>query len=121
MGTAATLSISQGIRVRNVDFPSLRKRLIAQNVPLPGVYPAKYKKGTKETVAVYEPPTFGERVPQKRNELPERSGIWSTTTLGYQCGEITENPITMHMAGRFNGFRNRQIRFPLMPIFNDSQ
>jgi len=70
-GTAAALSISQGVSVRNVDFPSLRKRLIAQNVPLPGVYPAKYKKGTQESVAVYAPPIFGERVPQRRTELPE--------------------------------------------------
>jgi hypothetical protein len=64
-GTAAALSISQGVRVRNVDFPSLRKRLIAQNVPLPDAYPAKYKKGAKECITVYEPPMFGERVRQK--------------------------------------------------------
>jgi hypothetical protein len=70
-GTAAALSISQGVSVRNVDFPSLRKRLIAQNVPLPGVYPVKYKKGAQESVAVYAPPVFGERVPQKRTILPE--------------------------------------------------
>jgi hypothetical protein len=70
-GTAAALSISQGVSVRNVDFPSLRRKLIAQNVPLPGVYPDKYNKGTKESVAVYAPPIFGERVPQKCTELPE--------------------------------------------------
>jgi hypothetical protein len=64
-GTAAALSIRQGVRVRNVDFPSLRKQLIAQNVPLPGAYPAKYKRVTTESVRVYEPPMFGERVPQK--------------------------------------------------------
>lgn len=69
-GTAAALSISQGVSVRNVDFASLRKRLIAQNVPLPGVYPPKYK-GAQESVAVYAPPMFGERVLQKRTELPE--------------------------------------------------
>ena len=70
-GTAAALSVSQGVSVRNVDFGSLRKRLIAQNVPLPDFYPAKYKKGTQESVAVYTAPVFGERVPQKRTELPE--------------------------------------------------
>jgi hypothetical protein len=70
-GTAAALSVSQRVSVRDVDFPSLRKRLIAQNVPLPGVYPAKYIKSTRESVAVYAPPMFGERVPQKRIELPE--------------------------------------------------
>jgi len=70
-GTAAALSLSQGVSVRNVNYPSLRKRLIAQNVPLPGIYPAKYKKGTQESIAVYAPPVFGERVPQKRTELPE--------------------------------------------------
>jgi hypothetical protein len=64
-GTAAALSIRQGVSVRNVDFASLRKRLIAQNVPLPDVYPAKYKRDIKEKVPVYEPPMFGERVPQK--------------------------------------------------------
>ena len=70
-GAAAALSIGQGVSVRNVDFPSLRRRLIAQNVPLPGVYPDKYNKGTQESVAVYAPPIFGERVPQKCTELPE--------------------------------------------------
>ena len=40
-GTAAALSIDQGVSVRNVDFSSLRKRLIAQNVPLQGAYTAK--------------------------------------------------------------------------------
>ena len=49
-GTAAALSLRQGVSVRNVDFHSLRKQLIAQNVPLPDAYPAKYKKGTKESV-----------------------------------------------------------------------
>ena len=68
---AAALSIGQGVSVRNVDFASLRRQLIAQNVPLPGVYPDKYKKGTQESVSVYTPPIFGERVPQKRTELPE--------------------------------------------------
>jgi hypothetical protein len=64
-GTAAAISISQGVSVRNVDFHSLRRRLIAQNVPLPGAYPAKYKKNPKETVAVYEIPAFRERIPER--------------------------------------------------------
>ena len=64
-GTAAAVSLSQGVSVRNVDFLALRKKLIAQNVPLPDAYPAKYKKGTKESVAVYESPIFNERIPPK--------------------------------------------------------
>jgi hypothetical protein len=64
-GTAAALSISQGVSVRNVDFASLRERLIAQNVPLPGVYRAKYKRASKKPVAVYETPVFRERVPKE--------------------------------------------------------
>ena len=60
---------------RSVDFPILRKQLIAQDAPLPGVYPARYKKAVKDRVAIYEPPAFGERIPQKRNELPAMSGI----------------------------------------------
>jgi hypothetical protein len=61
-GTAAALSINQGVTVRNVDFPSLRKRLIAQNVPLPDAYPAKYAKKPSGHIAVYEAPAFGRRV-----------------------------------------------------------
>jgi hypothetical protein len=60
-GTAAALSVSQGGSVRNVDFPSLRKRLIAQNVPLPDAYPAKYAEKEMGPVAVYEAPLFGAR------------------------------------------------------------
>ena len=62
-GTAAALALSQGVSVRNVDFPSLRKRLTAQNVPLPDAYPAKYAKKANKPVAVYEAPFFGARVP----------------------------------------------------------
>jgi len=64
-GTAAALAIRQGVSVRNVDFASLRKRLIAQNVPLPDACPEKYRKGARGPAAVYEAPAFGERVPQK--------------------------------------------------------
>jgi hypothetical protein len=64
-GTAAALSIDQGVSVRNVDYPALRKQLIAQNVPLPDAYPVKYKREHRESVAVYQSFVFGERVPQK--------------------------------------------------------
>ena len=40
-GTAAALSLDQGVSVRKVDLQSLHKRLIAQNVPLPGAYPVR--------------------------------------------------------------------------------
>jgi hypothetical protein len=56
-------------------IPCLRKQLIAQDVPMPGVYPARHRKAAKDRVAIYESPAFGERVSQKRNELPEVSGI----------------------------------------------
>jgi len=60
-GTAAALSIDQSVSVRNVDFASLRKQLIAQNVPLPDAYPSRYQKAGTDSVAVYENPTFRER------------------------------------------------------------
>jgi hypothetical protein len=55
-GTAAALSIKQGVTPREVDFGSLRKQLIAQNVPLPGAYPSKYIKKITGPAAVYEGP-----------------------------------------------------------------
>jgi hypothetical protein len=58
--TAAALSIRQKAKARNVDFPSLRKQLIAQNVPLPDAYPAKYAKKGRGLAAVYEAPAFRE-------------------------------------------------------------
>ena len=60
-GTAAALSIKQGVSVRNVDFTSLRTRLIAQNVPLPGAYPDKYRREVAGAVPVYEAAPFGRR------------------------------------------------------------
>jgi hypothetical protein len=60
-GTAAALSIGQGVSVRNADFASLRKRLIAQNVPLPGACPDKYKGIAKNPAVVFENPVFRER------------------------------------------------------------
>ena len=58
-GTAAALSIKQGVTPRKVNFAALRKQLIAQNVPLPGTYPAKYVRKQPEKVSVYEAPNFG--------------------------------------------------------------
>jgi hypothetical protein len=36
--------------------------LIAQNVPLPGVYPDKSKRAAKDPAAIYENPVFRERI-----------------------------------------------------------
>jgi len=63
-GTAAALSLSQGVSVRKVDFPSLRRQLAAQNVPLPDFYPARYTREAKGPVAVYEAPAFGGGIPR---------------------------------------------------------
>ena len=58
-GAAASLSISQGVSVRAVNFSTLRKRLIAQNVPLPSAYPKKYKKeDLPSPIPVYEAPEW---------------------------------------------------------------
>ena len=57
-GTAAALSLSQGVSLRDVDFPSLRNQLIAQNVPLPGAYPDKYERKTKGLIRGVQPPAF---------------------------------------------------------------
>jgi hypothetical protein len=48
-GTAAALSVKAGCTPRQLPFADLRKQLIAQNVPLPGAYPAKYAKKEGET------------------------------------------------------------------------
>jgi hypothetical protein len=53
-GTGAALSIKQGVTPRKVDFASLRKQLIAQNVPLPSAYPSKYARKETGPVVVYE-------------------------------------------------------------------
>jgi hypothetical protein len=58
-GTAAALSVKQGVSPRKVDFTSLRNQLIAQNVPLPGAYPAKYVRKTAGPAQVYEAAPFG--------------------------------------------------------------
>ena len=57
-GTAAALSLDQGVDVRSVDFQSLRRRLLAQNVPLPGNLGKNNKKGQAEAYT-YRTPSFG--------------------------------------------------------------
>jgi hypothetical protein len=58
-GTAAALSVKAGVSPRKLDFSLLRKQLIAQNVPLPGAYPAKYAKKDTGPVSVFEAPAWG--------------------------------------------------------------
>jgi hypothetical protein len=57
-GTAAALSVKAGCAPRQLPFADLRKQLIAQNVPLPGAYPAKYAKKAGESAAVFEAATW---------------------------------------------------------------
>jgi hypothetical protein len=52
-GTAAALSLKQGVSIRDVNFESLRKRLLEQNVPLPNAHvPAQDRPAA--VAAVYE-------------------------------------------------------------------
>ena len=69
-GTAAALSIKQSVTPRKVDFASLRKQLIAQNVPLPDAYPAKYAGKNIGPVPVYEAPVFGGSRPSPGGSPP---------------------------------------------------
>lgn len=57
-GTAAALALKQGVTPRNVNFESLRKQLLAQNVPLPGHLGKNTKKGQAAAFA-YQAPAFG--------------------------------------------------------------
>ena len=57
-GTAAALSLDQGVDVRSVDFGSLRKRLLDQNVPLPGNL-GKNTRKDQAAAFTYKPPKFG--------------------------------------------------------------
>lgn len=57
-GTAAALSIRQGVTPRKVDISALRQQLIAQNVPLPGHYPPKYATKPGGPPPVYRARTF---------------------------------------------------------------
>lgn len=63
-GTASALALNQDVSVRNVNFDTLRKRLIAQNVPLPGSLGKNLKK-SKEIPATYQPPSFGPQAPRR--------------------------------------------------------
>ena len=58
-GTAAALSIKQGVSVRKLNFESLRKQLLAQNVPLPGNMGKNTKKAAGEEM-VFSTPAFGQ-------------------------------------------------------------
>jgi len=60
-GTAAALSVKAGCTPRQLPFADLRKQLIAQNVPLPGAYPAKYVRKDTGPAPVYEVAAFGPR------------------------------------------------------------
>jgi FAD dependent oxidoreductase len=71
-GTAAVLSIKQGVTPRKVNFASLRQQLITQNVPLPGAYPAKYTREKTGPVPVYEAPIFGGPRPSPSDSSPVR-------------------------------------------------
>jgi FAD dependent oxidoreductase len=57
-GTAAALSLQQGVSPRDVNFAALRKQLIAQGVPLPGNAGKNPKKG-KAADYTYSAPLFG--------------------------------------------------------------
>ena len=63
-GTASALSLQQGTTVRDVDFNSLRKRLIAQNVPLPGSL-GKNPHKKSEVPVTYQSQAFGAQAPRK--------------------------------------------------------
>jgi hypothetical protein len=52
-GTAAALSIKQGVNIRKVNFESLRKQLLSQNVPLPGAH-VKAQDRPETVGAIYE-------------------------------------------------------------------
>ena len=65
-GTAASLSLQQGVDVRSVDFQALRKHLLAQNVPLPGNLGKNTRKGQSEAY-VYQAPRFGAPRPAASN------------------------------------------------------
>jgi hypothetical protein len=47
------LSIKQGVNIRKVNFESLRKQLLSQNVPLPGAH-VKAQDRPETVGAIYE-------------------------------------------------------------------
>jgi hypothetical protein len=57
-GTAAALSLDQGVNVRTVNFNALHNRLIAQNVPLPENLGENSKKDQVDAF-IYQAPRFG--------------------------------------------------------------
>jgi hypothetical protein len=72
-GTAAALAVKAGVTPRQLEFNTLRKQLIAQNVPLPGAYPPKYVRPKGGPVPVFE--TLGWGGPRRGpggNPLPVR-------------------------------------------------
>jgi hypothetical protein len=72
-GTAAALAVKAGVPPRQLEFNTLRKQLIAQNVPLPGAYPPKYVRPKGGPVPVFE--TLGWGGPRRGpggNPLPVR-------------------------------------------------
>jgi len=72
-GTAAALSLKQGVTVRNVSFLSLRNQLIAQNVPLPGNMGKNPRKGNVEPFT-FQAPAFGRQPAPGAVTLPP-SGV----------------------------------------------
>ena len=70
-GTAAALAVKAGVTPRQVEYSSLRKQLIAQNVPLPGAYPAKYVRPKLEgPVPVFSTQGWGRARPGAGNPAP---------------------------------------------------
>ena len=63
-GTASALALSQDVSVRNVNFGTLRKKLLAQNVPLPDSLGKNLKK-SKEIPATYQSAAFGAQGPRR--------------------------------------------------------
>ncbi|MBN1190253.1 MAG: FAD-dependent oxidoreductase [Dehalococcoidales bacterium] len=61
-GTAAALSLRQGVSVREVEFNALRGQLLAQDVPLPGNLGKNARKGQAEAFT-FQAPAFAGRPP----------------------------------------------------------
>ncbi len=71
-GTAAALSLKQGVSLRCINFESLRARLIAQNVPLPGNLGKNPKKGQGTAVAFQAQAFVGSGSPRPASATPVR-------------------------------------------------
>ena len=70
-GTASALAVKQGVTPRNVNFASLRDRLLAQKVPLPGAL-GKNERKTNEVPRTYRSVPFGSQAPRKGTEAMTR-------------------------------------------------